>query len=131
MDDPIGIKDKLGYAKNALCLLDGCGGAYLLLFSRCKNVLAFHLLNTYRLLIFPLLFYGAVPLQKDAKTFLGCVQLRAASRFEQKKLGHSMARANLIKSKFFLTSTTTASKYIPKEDQNPHQLKSLLSDLTS
>ena len=44
-----------------------CGGAYLLLFSRCKNVLAFHLLNTYRLLIFPLLFYVAVPLQNRCK----------------------------------------------------------------
>ena len=45
-----------------------CGGAYLLLFSRCKNVLAFHLLNTYRLLIFPLLFFVAVPLQNRCKT---------------------------------------------------------------
>jgi hypothetical protein len=40
---------------------------------------------------------------------------------------HSMARAHLNKSKFFLTSTTAASKYT-QEAQNLHQLKSPLSD---
>ena len=42
---------------------------------------------------------------------------------------HSMARANLNRSKFFLTSTTTASKYLnTQETQNLHQLKSPLWD---
>ena len=48
------------------------------------------------------------------------------------KVGHSMARANLKKSKDFSTSTTKASKYIVTQGaQNLHQLKSPLSDLTS
>ena len=42
-----------------------------------------------------------------------------------------MARANMNKSVWLVTNTTTASKYIhTKEDQNQHQLKSSLSDLT-
>ena len=40
-----------------------------------------------------------------------------------------MATANLKKSKYFSTSTTTASKYIgTHEAQNLHQLKSPISD---
>ena len=44
---------------------------------------------------------------------------------------HSMAKANLNKSKKVLTSTTTASKYKTQEAQNLYQLKSPFSDLTS
>ena len=37
-----------------------------------------------------------------------------SNKLSEGNISHSMARANLKKSKYFSTSTTTASKYIPK-----------------
>ena len=40
-----------------------------------------------------------------------------SNKLSEGNISHSMARANLKKSKYFSTSTTTASKYIPKRSR--------------